>query len=182
MKISFFDYEMSNLSPKFGQLLCGCMLGYDPRNPRGYNLQTFTLTDYKVRRWDDRELAKKLRDALEGCDIIVSWNGKHFDIPFLNGRLAEYQLREVNSPRHEDLMFTARRHLRCMGAKDSKLDTIAKKLRLPVQKTPMEPRDWVRAIGGHRPSYDRILQHCQHDVKVLAFVWERLKHLVREIK
>lgn len=182
MRIAFFDGEMTNLSPKFGQLLCACILEYDPQRVGGFNLQTLMLDDYKVQRWDDSGLARRWRDALESYDIIVSWNGKHFDLPFLNTRLESYGMRPLRSPRHEDLMFTARRHLRCMQAENSKLDTVARKLKLPVQKTHLEPKHWVKAIGGHRPSYDYILTHCQHDVRVLAVMWEKMKHLVREIK
>ena len=166
----------------FGQLLCACPIEFSSTNPVGSRLQTFRLGDYHKRRWDDKSLAVAWRDMLETYDVVVTWNGRRFDMPFLDGRLKEYGLRPVNLARHEDLMFTARHHMRCMGLKNSKLDTVAKKLRLPVQKTPMVARQWIRAIGGHEPSYRSIIHHCQHDVKVLAGVWWKLKHLVREIR
>jgi len=182
MKIAFTDGEMTNLNPKFGQLLCACVLAYNPEDDRGGRLTTLVLDDYVTQRWDDSGLARAWRDEIEQYDIIVTWNGKHFDLPFLDARLGEYGLRPLQAPRHEDLMFTFRRHLRCMHIANSKLDTVARHLRLPVQKTPMIPQQWVKAIGGHRPSYDRIITHCEHDVRVLAAAWPRAKHLVREIK
>jgi len=182
MLIGFTDGEMTNLSPKFGQLLCAGILDFDPGNKNGSNLRILTLDDYKGRRWDDKGLAKRWRDALEEYDIIVTWNGRRFDVPFLNERLARWGLRPLNSPRHEDLMYTARHHMRCMGVRDSKLKTVAQHLRLPVQKTEMLPEQWVMASGGHYPSYQYILRHCGHDVKVLNHGWYKLKHLIREIK
>src|SRR5437762_2950622 len=152
MRIAFTDGEMTNLSPRFGQLLCACILDYDPQHKQGFNLRTLKLNNFRGRRWDDKGLAMAWRDALEEYDIIVTWNGRQFDVPFLNARLARWNLRPLRSPRHEDLMYTARHHMRCMGVPNSKLATIAQHLGLPVQKSELLPEHWVMAAGGHVPS------------------------------
>lgn len=193
MRIAFTDGEMSNLDANFGQLLCACIVEYKaPRpgsplsatNPPWTNMRTFALTNYSDKRWDDRGLAKDWRNALEDYDIIVTWNGIKFDIPFLNTRLlARWHERELRSPRHKDLMYTARFKLRMNNAT---LDNVAQTLgigsKYGVAKTPMRPAQWTMAMGGHRPSYNYILRHCQNDVKVLAGVWQEIKHLAGEIK
>lgn len=192
MRIAFTDGEMSNLDANFGQLLCACVVEYRPLTDAQLkagqkpwtNLRTFTLADYKDKRWDDRGLAIEWRDALEQYDIIVTWNGVKFDVPFLNTRLrVRWNERELRAPKHKDLMYTARFKLRMNNAT---LDNIAASLgvykKYGTEKTRMQPEQWTMAMGGHLPSYKYIIHHCQEDVKVLAGVWQELKHLVTEIK
>lgn len=179
MRVGFTDGEMSNLAADFGQLLCACICEYKPSPPFYTGLRTFTLHDYTDRRWDDRSLAREWRNAMEEFDIIVTWNGIKFDVPFLNTRLRRWGDKEVLIKHHKDLMYTARYKLRLSNAK---LDTVAQFLRCKVHKTPMQMERWTMAMGGHEPSYGYILRHCQNDVKVLAEVWEKSKHLVTEIK
>jgi hypothetical protein len=179
MRIAFTDGEMSNLSADFGQLLCACIVEYCPERSTGRRLQTFLLDDYERRRWDDRSLALRWRNALEQYDLIVTYNGIQFDIPFLNTRLRRWGQRELRCPRHKDLLYTARYKLRLSN---NQLATVARFHRCTVVKTPMEPEWWTMALGGHRPSYRYIIRHCQNDVRVLAEVWEKMKHLVGDIR
>lgn len=179
MRIAFTDGEMSNLSADFGQLLCACVCEYKPSAPYYTNLRTFTLKDYEKRRWDDKSLALQWRDALEQYDIVVTWNGIKFDVPFLNTRLQRWGCKEVRVQRHKDLMYTARYKLRLSSAK---LETVSKFYNVEDEKTKMEPERWTMAMGGHKASYNYIIDHCKRDVKVLAQVWEKSKHLVVEIK
>lgn len=179
MRIAFTDGEMSNLSADFGQLLCACIVEYDPHHITGANLQTFTLADYDGKRWNDKGLAKAWRDALQEYDIMVTWNGIKFDVPFLNTRLRRWGLKELRSPRHKDLLYTARYKMRLSS---NRLDNVAQFLGCQVSKTPMQPEQWTMAMGGHKPSYQYIVTHCRNDVRVLAECWERMKHLVGAIE
>ena len=179
MRIAFADGEMSNLNADFGQLLCACVCEYDTTKPQGGKIHTFTLHDYEDKRWDDSRLAKAWRDCMEDFDIIVTWNGIRFDVPFLNTRLRHRGMREVRLSHHIDLMYTARFKLRLASAT---LDHVSSFLGCKVKKTRMQPDQWGRAMGGHRPSYAYILNHCKLDVRVLAEVYDKTRHLIREIK
>jgi DNA polymerase elongation subunit (family B) len=192
LRIAFTDGEMSNLQADFGQLLCASVCEFRPLTDRQLkagqrpwtNLRTFTLGDYANKRWDDRSLAVEWRDALQEYDIIVTWNGIKFDIPFLNTRLGRWGEKELSGGvRHKDLMYTARYKLRLASAS---LDNVATFLNLHekygVKKTRMEPERWTMALGGHLPSFRYILHHCELDVRVLAGAWQETKHLVTEIK
>ena len=52
---------------------------------------------------DDRELIHAYVDKLEEFDILVSWNGKLFDVPVINGRFATQSSGFLHGPpdRHE---------------------------------------------------------------------------------
>ncbi len=179
MRIAFTDGEMSNLSADYGQLLCAALCEYKATTPYYSNIQLFTLKDYRGKRWDDRSLALEWRNALEEYDIVVTWNGIKFDIPFLNTRLRRWGLREVRIARTKDLLYTARYKLKLSS---NSLDSVSRFLGVQARKTRLDPERWTMAMEGHEPSYRYILDHCKRDVKVLAQVWEKTKHLVTEIK
>lgn len=191
MRIAFTDGEMSNLQADFGQLLCACVVECKALTPKQVkagvkpwtNLRTFQLHDYRSKRWDDKGLAIDWRDALEEYDLIISWNGIKFDLPYLNTRLRRWGARELRSPKHKDLMYTARFKLRLASAS---LDSVSTFLgihdKYGIAKTRMEPERWTMAMGGHEASFRYIVTHCQLDVKVLAAVWQETKHLVTDIK
>ena len=189
MRIVFTDGEMSNLDANFGQLLCAGLLEYTPvtgTHKKPWNAATMrvlTLRDYNGKRWDDKSLALQWKKELEKYDIVVSWNGIRFDVPFLDTRLKYWNLRASSIKRHKDLMYTARFGLRLT---DAKLDNVALFLdvhrKYGVRKTRMEPKRWTMAMGGHRPSYEYIINHNKLDLMVLAGVWEELREHIREIK
>lgn len=180
MKIAFWDLECSNLQADYGQLLCGCVLEYAPEKTNGVGrMHTFELPDYKDKRWNDLPLALAIRDELESYDIVVGYNSIRFDQPFLNTRLEQWSARGLRSPKHLDLMYTVRYKLRLHS---SSLQAAQDALKLTVHKTRINPTDWVRAMGGDHTAYRRIIFHCKQDVRVLAELYGKTKHLVREIK
>lgn len=186
MRIAFTDGEMSNLQADFGQLLCACLVEYrapTKSRPSPWTaMRTFTLRDYRGKRYDDKSLAIQWRDAMKEYDIIVTWNGIRFDLPFLNTRLQQWGEKEFVPSIHKDLMYTARYKLRLAS---SSLESVSNYLdiydRYAVAKTKMEPRQWVRALGGDEKAYRYILHHCQQDVKVLAAIWQETKRLVTNL-
>lgn len=173
MRTACFDLECSNLAADFGVLLCGVVQadGCKPRiiRPRGSPARSDNL---------DRDLCCRVRDELERHDILVSWNGKRFDVPFLNARLLYHGEDTLKRMKHLDLMYTARYR---MHISSSRLDSVAKHLQCYHQKTQLDPTHWIRAIGGSRASMDYIVEHCVEDVAVLAECLEQLKKEVSSI-
>jgi len=147
MRIGFFDGEMSNLNADYGQLLCGCICEYQVKKPYWFNMRTFQLDNYKGKRWSDESLALEFRDALKEYDLIVSWNGKRFDIPFINTRLEKWERDTFQPKRHLDLLYTSRFKLKLSN---NKLDTVSKYVKAPVHKSFLDPDTWLKAMGGDR--------------------------------
>ena len=180
MNVAFWDLECSNLQADYGQLLCGCILEYDPNKKTGFGkMHTFELPDYKGKRYDDKKLAMQVRDQLHRYDIIVGYNSYQFDLPFLNTRLEQWNCKGCLPRRHIDLMYTVRYKLRLHS---SSLLSAQHALRLTESKTSIKPTAWVRAMGGDHASYRYIIDHCKKDVKVLCELFVKTKHLIREIK
>jgi uncharacterized protein YprB with RNaseH-like and TPR domain len=168
---------MSNLSANFGMLLCGGFKVYGQKKVKIYRIDE--SPEYKEEPWNDAWLAEQLAGALEGADILVSYNGRRFDLPFLNARLIKYGQKPIIGMKHIDLFFTSKFQLKLSNWS---LDALAKHLQLPVEKTHMEGEQWTKAMTGDKASLDYIVDHCVKDVKVLEMAFEKTKGLIKMIK
>jgi uncharacterized protein YprB with RNaseH-like and TPR domain len=165
VKIGFFDFETTNLDARFGQLLCGVVGENNSADPYCPILHTFVLNDYEGERWNDKSLAQELRVELERYDLLFSYNGARFDVPFLNTRLKRHRLRGARIARHKDLLYTMRGKFR-MGS--NRLEVVEEFVLGSTNKTRLNPETWRMAIMGHEDSYQYVIDHCQADVQVLA--------------
>ena len=184
MRIGFLDLECTGLTADgWDQLLVGCIASYNPTGKKPWGrVQTFTLGDYKNKRWDDKQLGLDIARAANKFDIIVTWNGIRFDEPFHRTRLIEYGVQMKPYNRHKDLMFTAKFKLRMSSASlDRVSDFLGVYEKYNCKKTKLDRIQWRKAICGHEASYRYIVRHCQEDVKVLAAVWEELRPLISKI-
>jgi len=172
MKIGIFDLEMSNLNADYGIILCGVV------KPYGSDLVVYRIDKYplyKKDRANDKSLVVALRDALEEFDIIVSYNGKRFDIPFLNARLLAHGLTRLSKKKHIDVYWQARYKLKLSS---SRLEAVQEYLGLETKKTRIDGRHWVRAVAGYKSDLDYIIDHCKLDVEVLEDVYDHMRPFI----
>lgn len=175
MKVVSLDFEMSGLNADFGILLCGCFKTWGKQKVT--TLRQDRMDNYRKEPWNDEKLALALRDQVDDADIIVTWNGKRFDIPFLTARLAVYGHEPPKRVKHIDLLYQSRYKWKLHS---NRLDSVLKFLDAPEEfsKTHIEPKHWVKALMGYRKSMDYIVHHCVQDVKALDWVYEQMKGLV----
>lgn len=172
-KMCFFDIETTNLGALMGRALAICSVDEVGR-----------LTVFRADRTkrstiiDDTELVIQARNFIEEQDIIVSWNGKLFDVPFLNARLLEAgELPFRSDLKHIDLMYYARGQFARIGS--SKLDNVQRFLDTKTAKTPISWKEWQLAATGDPKAMDIVVEHCIADVYALREVFAQLKPLVR---
>ena len=67
------------------------------------------LTPEDVKTGNDLEVVIKLIEAINSCDVVVTFNGKRFDVKKLNTRALFWGLPPCVMPRHIDLMQDAKR-------------------------------------------------------------------------
>jgi uncharacterized protein YprB with RNaseH-like and TPR domain len=128
---------------------------------------------------DDRELVDTYARALEEYDILVSWNGKLFDVPVIGGRLAFHGLRRLDPNMHVDLMYYASGQFMRIGRRS--LASVSEYFDTGNKKTPLSVRIWDKAMSGSAEDYETIVEHCDADVLVLRDVFATLKQHVRNI-
>lgn len=182
MRIAAFDLESTALSAMMGRILCGSILEIVPEHLAPCQPYTFR-GDKKpwlsVDPLNDSGLCTALRDELEQYNMLVSWNGKLFDVPLLNARLAKFGERPLKPQLHLDAMYYARGVGLRIGS--SKLANVQKYFQTDQAKTDISWEDWQRAALGDHVSMDEVVSHCEADVKVLADMYWRLLPMVANI-
>jgi hypothetical protein len=103
-KWAFIDTETTGLAGGSGTL--AFLIGVGAITPRGFELKQYFLRDHG----EEASALDALRRQLEEFDVVVTYNGKAFDLPLLETRFA---LSRMKSPfsrmAHVDLLFGARR-------------------------------------------------------------------------
>jgi uncharacterized protein YprB with RNaseH-like and TPR domain len=172
-RIGFFDYETTGLKANFGRTLVFSVCGADGK------MTTLRADDPALQgrtRRDDAKLAAASRDILESYNILVSWNGKRFDIRYLNGRLLLGGERPLRSDiMHADLLPISRHYF---AWHSHRLDAVAKTLRLTNQKTELDFDAIEAARDGEAWALDNIVEHCEADVRVLRDVFFRYQDII----
>lgn len=105
MSFCVFDIETLGLNPAFCPVvLAGVMTADESGN--------CILTQYFAETPDDeRELLETLEEYLNGFDCILTYNGRHFDVPFIKKRAAHCGLTEFSvKPYNLDLYLVINGH------------------------------------------------------------------------
>ena len=177
MRILAYDIEASNLSADFGIVLCVGFLevGTDPKTTEVYNILDYVSKDNDLIKAEKRLLVDVSARLLDS-EVWLTHYGTWYDNVFVNTRLLYHKLPVLPANfAHLDTWKISRNRLKL---RNNRLATISEFLGTNASKDAIKPEQWLRALGGHRPSMDYIVEHCRKDVAVLVEVYERLKPLV----
>jgi len=175
MRVAAFDLETSDLRALFGRILCCGIKPICPDEPaiviRG------DQRPYKERDpISDKALCVGIRNALENYNMVVAWNGRMFDIPFLNARLLKHNERPFRPQFVFDPMYQARGTQLRIGS--SKLVNVQKYFGFPNAKTEIDWETWQRAGLGDKRAMEVVAEHCRLDCDVLVDAYWKLLPLV----
>lgn len=173
-KILFWDLESTHLKSDFGTCLC---IGWSWLD--SHKVHCPKISDYKSFKkdaTDDRGLIKDFREVLAEADIQVTYFGKGFDYPYLQGKCMEYRLGPMPLIPHVDLFFAVKSSFRITR---KSLENTSRYLGLTAQKTPVLGSVWKRAMTGHEPSIHYIVKHCKADVELLKELYGVIRPLVK---
>ena len=169
MRISTFDIESTALDASYGRILCACFKFDDEKKPRSYSAPRLD---------DEITVLGGIRVSWDECDVVVTWNGKLFDVPMVNARLMYYRMPILDPKKmHVDLLYQSKK-LRFRG---NRMDFVSKDLRTKTRKFDVPAEDWVKAADGQEASLMRIVKHCELDVLLTEELMERLKPLIVHI-
>lgn len=125
----------------------------------------------KVNPLDDKKLVLAIRKKLLEFDMIVTHNGKWFDIPWLNSRLVHWGYAPLPNIPHYDTCEVAFKKMRVKNS----LEGLGKFLGCKVKKTETDMNDWLLAGGGNEKAIRKIVVHNIHDVKLTAEVYLKMR-------
>ncbi|HEV2120753.1 MAG TPA: ribonuclease H-like domain-containing protein [Candidatus Bathyarchaeia archaeon] len=171
-KIVILDIETTSLEADAG-VLVGAGLMSD--TGRGEYLEARRTRDEKL-------LLTKLSKRLESYDVMVTWNGRSFDIPFLTTRLMRHGLdpRPFLRKPHIDLADVVKSRLRLTF---TYLDHVCDFFQVDRKRGPMGldvPYLHVRALEGDSSALLSIRDHCLDDLRATRQVFFKLKPLVEQ--
>lgn len=100
----FLDIESTGLQPRQPLFLIGLLFRHDGR---------YKLRQYLARHpGEEKALLSDIAEVLQSFEAVVTYNGKNFDIPYIETRMVKYNLTYCLPQFHLDLLWFARRHYR----------------------------------------------------------------------
>ena len=169
-RIVFLDLETSSLEAD-GGIIVGA----------GVMSEAGESEYFEARRTgQEKPLLSKLLKRLESSEVIVTWSGRGFDIPFLTTRLLKHSMdpRPVLGMMHVDLNEVVKSRLRLTF---TYLDHVCDFLGIRTDKGPMGlevPSLFVKALEGDEAASRSIRNHCLDDLRVTRQVFLRLRPLL----
>ena len=119
---------------------------------------------------DDKRIVTSLYNLINQADILVAYNGRNFDIPYMNQRFLVYGF-EPYVPAHiVDPYETAKSVFRFSS---NKMDNIATQLGLQ-NKIKTDFSLWKGCMSGDKKSLDDMLTYNKQDVVVLEEIYCQL--------
>lgn len=166
LTIGYFDIETT--FSMWSRFLCGSVAD------QFGNVQTVSTKTHPGRGViDDSKAVAAYAELISKFDILVSWNGKLFDVPRINARLAFHGLPLLYPRMHIDAMYLAKGSMFNIGRKS--LANAEAFFEAKNGKTMLSPRIWDKADHGDDEQFETIVEHCEADVLVLREIFGHLK-------
>jgi uncharacterized protein YprB with RNaseH-like and TPR domain len=129
---------------------------------------------------EERNALLWLKEKLKGCELIVTWYGSGFDIPFILSRslLHEIDMRELVEIPMLDLCEWSKAHLILSS---HSLQSVAKFLGVWEARNFAGPDVntlFKLFVQGNQEARTLIIQHCREDLLMLKRIHEKLQPLV----
>ncbi len=173
-KIGYLDIETGGLNANFNYVLT-------------WVIKTRGIEEYKMGVIDqknilafnfDKEILKKLRDALAEYDLIVTYYGTRFDVPFIRTRVLSHKLKFLpfGAVQHKDVYYMVKNRLKLHR---SSLESACAIFGIKG-KNHIKGNFWMRAVIGDPKSLEYVLDHNKKDCVILEKLHNKLLEYVRD--
>lgn len=173
LRVGFFDIETSNLAADFGIVFLYCIkvAGEDKILHR-------VITPAELRNGLDKEVIKQVIEDLQQFDLIITYYGTKFDLPFVRTRALYHHLKfpEFGAMQHKDAYYIVKSKFRLSR---NRMEQAARILLGKTQKTHIDPVHWLKALQGNEQSLAYILDHCKKDVLDLEDLYNEIVPYVK---
>lgn len=169
LSVGYLDIETSNLSADFG-LIYSWAIKRRGESPVYYG--NISKKDFKSFPYD-RQVTQSLINAMQEFDVLYTYYGSRFDIPFIRTRALMNNLKFPLYKQiiHQDLYFAARSKLKLHS---NRLASACEALGISG-KTPIKNEYWLRATTGDMEAIDYIVKHNIADVAILEEFHNKIK-------
>jgi uncharacterized protein YprB with RNaseH-like and TPR domain len=168
-KVGFFDIETSSLVADFGIVITWYILGRDGE----YHGRTITKEEVTELDIPDQFLMNELSQELNNWDLLYTYNGTRFDLPYVRTRctIAGIDFPSYGALKHKDIYFIIKNKFRL----HRKSQEIAAEMLLgETEKTHWSAKYWIKAVQGDPKALDYIDKHCRIDCAELKAITEKV--------
>lgn len=171
-RIGFLDIETSNLAADFGIILSYCIKPSDSDTIVETVITKEQIDTAKPGQEDKYVVAKLINDMLS-FDVLVTYYGTKFDIPFIRTRAVNNGLEfpPYGSILHKDLYYLVRSKFKMSS---NRLENAGRVLLGKTQKTRINNTYWRGGVRGDEKSLAYILHHNQKDVLDLEKLYNKV--------
>lgn len=173
-KIGFFDIEACDLSANVGYMLSWALLLND-------EVQSDVIRKKEIfQGLLDKRIVRSAIGAISKCDVIVTFYGTGFDMPYLRARALYHGITypAYGQIQHLDTFYMARRLLKLSNRR---MGTAAEFLGLE-EKDHYDVSVWNRARLGDAEALAHILSHNESDVRITEQLFSVLGPYVKGIR
>jgi hypothetical protein len=164
--LAFVDIEASNLKADFGTVVVVSI------KPYGKEPVTFSTGPGR-----DKGLLQDVQKEMSKYPVWVTFYGKMFDIPFLNSRALVNGLPPLPKYHHIDLYWVIKLQTALSRRNQAHL---LEWLEAPSKKMSVSPNVWAE-LPVRKDALPKLVERCESDVIGLEAMYEKTKHLIREI-
>lgn len=162
------DIETMNLNADYGSMLCMSWKNF------GSDVKTVSVKQVG----DDKEAVLYAKEVLEEAKCWLTFNGKNFDIKYLNSRLLYHGSAPIEKRHHLDLYQQLKPKLRITR---KGLGPIAGWLKLEEGKMGVSQSLWSEAPAKWKENKKVLIARCESDVRVLENMYLKTKNFIGEV-
>lgn len=127
-RMIFFDIETLGLNPQFYPVI---LIGMSYEESGKYIVEQFFAEDIL----EEEGILSQFKQKINSDDILVTYNGKNFDVPYINKRMERYELDFSLSNEHLDVICHVRPNKKKLGLESCSLKSVEKYLNLSREDT-----------------------------------------------
>lgn len=175
-KIGYLDIETSHLKANMGIIFTYYIKTH---NKNKYYSGKIKVSDLR-NETKDKKIVEKLINDMKKFDVIVTYYGSRFDIPFIRTRAVKWGLDFPLYKHiiHKDVYYIIK-HRFCFSR--NTLENACKLFKIDG-KNHLDFEVWLKAVTGDKKSLDYIYLHNKHDVDILNRLYNKVMVYVRNDK
>lgn len=126
----------------------------------------------EFRRHDDKYFLQLIWDQLNEADAVISYNGRRFDIPWLNTEFIKAGMTPPSPYKHIDLLESVKKQFKFAS---NKLQNILVELKVGEKKDHEGFPMWIKCLANDKTAWKDMESYNRQDVRETIKLYEKLK-------